>query len=585
MNILTTPEAQNRKIEASYGYGSFNTKKASALFNSGLVDNSYQVYGRFSRIVSDGYRDNSGFEGWSYYLSASRFWVNSSLTINLYGGPEFLHASWDGTEESILDTNRTYNPITYKNTVDNFNQPHYEIHHSRQLSDRLIFSNSLFYIHGKGYWEIYKDDRELYRFGLSSNLADISDLVQQKWVDKHQTGWIPRLEYSGDRWKWTAGGNFNTFRSHHYGKIIWVQSPTETIDPDHTDNDYNGNIREASLFGHTVYKAADKLNLIADLQFRHLGTEFAQNRAGAFSGFELNSYKISHNFVNPKIGASYNVTDKTTAYTSLGLAQREPSDNEYWDLWSGPDDYALDPLFSKSDTIWSGGNAVGVEWSQPLVKPERMIDWELGVRHNTEKVRASMNLYLMDLRNEIIYGGGVYEGYPLMGNADNTRHVGFEIEGNFMPVKKLQLYGNAAYSLNTFESNDILGYDISDNPVKVKGNKIPLFPDLIVNSGLSYNYTNNGKYNIKPMLGLRYVGKQYLESTNMPEAVIDPYFVADLGLNVMIPSGQNTPELRIQFSINNLLDEKYETSGYFYEGSYYYPGAERNYYLGLTLGF
>ena len=87
------------------------------------------------------------------------------------------------------------------------------------------------------------------------------------------------------------------------------------------------------------------------------------------------------------------------------------------------------------------------------------------------------------------------------------------------------------------------------------------------------------------MLGLRYVGKQYLESTNMPDAVIDPYFVADLGLNVMIPSGQNTPELRIQFSINNLLDEKYETSGYFYEGSYYYPGAERNYYLGLTLGF
>ena len=583
VNILTTPDAQNRKIEASYGLGSFNTKKGSVLFNSGLVENSYQVYGRFSRIVSDGYRDNSGFEGWSYYLSASRFWVNSSLTINLYGGPEFLHASWDGTEESILDTNRTYNPITYDNTVDNFNQPHYEIHHTRQINDNLVLSNSLFYIHGKGYWEIYKEDRELYEFGLSANPGDESDLVRQKWVDKHQTGWIPRLEYTGDRWNWTAGGNFNTFRSHHWGKVIWVQTPSGVIDPNHTDNDYNGKIWEGSLFGHTVYKATGKLNLIADLQFRHLGIEFEQNEAGAFTGQELNYYQISHNFLNPKIGASYHLTERTTAYTSLGLAQREPSDNEYWDLWQGPDDYAVDPLFAMSDTVWSNGEAVKVEWSEPMIKPESMIDWEIGVRHNTENLKGAVNFYLMELRNEIIYGGGVYDGYPLMGNADNTRHIGVEIEGSFVPVSKLQIYGNAAYSLNTFESDDILGYDISYNPVKVKGNIIPLFPDLMVNGGLSYDYSLEGRYRVKSSLRFRYIGKQYLESTNMEDAVIDPYYVADIGLNVLIPSHESVPEIRIQASVNNLLNTEYETSGYFYEGNYYYPGAERNYYFGLTV--
>ena len=600
VNILTTPDPQARRIESSLGYGSFNTRKYSALFNSGLVDNTYQVYGRFSRITTDGYRDNSSFEGWSYYLSASRFGVDNALTINIYGGPEFLHAAWEATPEAILDTNRTYNPIQYENTVDNFNQPHYEIHHTLKLSDDINIRNTLFHIKGVGYWEIYKDNwgngEPLFNYGLSTDPDAVSDLVQQQWVDKNQWGWIPMVSHTGDRWEWTAGGNFWTFDSHHYGKVIWVQNPAEgdTINPDHKDHDFNGYIWEGSVFAHTVYKPVERLRLIADLQYRHLGIEFKQNPAGAFSGAELNRYELSHNFLNPKVGASYELLEKMTGYASIGFAQREPSQREYWGAWVGPEDYKIDPLFARSDTIRVGPNAIRVDWSESLVEPEQMFDFELGVRYRLPKVKGSFNFYWMDFRNEVI-PGGVYQGYQTTYNADRTLHRGIEAEALWRPIEALELSGNLSYSLNTFES-DILS-DSTDAGSSIKGNRIPLFPEVIGNGRVSCIYRSNAGWSAKPWLGMRYVGKQYLEMTNLEGSVVDPYGLMDLGVLVELPANRGRPELKIQAVVNNILDEEYETSGYYlgelegyyigdkyYYGNFYYPGAERNYYLGLTVG-
>jgi len=583
VNIITTPDPQTRRMELTAGGGSFDTRKVSALFNSGVVDNSYQIYGRFSRITTDGYRENSGFEGWSYFLSASRYGLKNTLTLNVYGGPEYLHAAWDGTYETILDTCRTYNPITYRHTVDNFNQPHYELHSTRELNKTLTFNNSLFYIKGLGYWQMYKEDRDLYEFGLSPVSLE-SDLVQQKWVAKHQTGWIPRLEFQGDKYQWCAGGNFNYFQSHHWDEIVWVELPPAGTLPNQSSNDYNGRRWEASLFGHILYKYSERLNLYGDLQYRHLETVFQQNPAGAFSGDELNRYQVSHDFLNPKAGLSYKLDQETTTYFSLGFASREPSDQEYWDAWQGPDDFGIDPLFSHPDTVRSNGTVKYVDWSHPKVEPETMTDIELGLRYRNPSFQAGLNFYWMMLRNEIIYGGGVYEGYPVMGNADRTSHKGGELEAAGTISEKWEISGNFSYSLNTFDSGDILGYDLSYNPVPVKGNAVPLFPDLMAQIKLAYNEDNLWNWKVKPILSFNYVGKQYLESTNMSDAVIDPYWLANFQLIAEAPTYPGFPDIKIRGVVQNLFEAEYETSGYFYDGNYYYPGPGQSYYLELTLG-
>jgi iron complex outermembrane receptor protein len=582
VNILTISNEQSRKLESSLGYGSFNTRKFSTSFNSGIVDNTYQFYGRFSRIYSDGYREHSSFLGWSYYLSASRYGLNNTLTMNLYGGPEFLHASWDGTYQAILDTNRTYNPITYHNTVDNFHQPHYELHYTRELSPQTTLENTFYFIKGDGYWELYKDDEQLSLYGLTSNPALSSDLVLQQWVDKNQWGWIPRITYKADKYQVFAGGSFYDFYSHHFGKIIWVENPPVGSQADFEDHDYNGDIWEGSLFGSFSYQATPKLNLLFDAQFRHLATEFRQNPAGAFSGVELNRYEVTHNLLNPKCGASYKLNRAVRIYANAGFGQREPSQHEYWDAWQGAEDYGVDPLFKHSDTLRVGNTITGIEWSEPKVNPERLFDVECGARYQGEICQGSLNLFWMDLRNEIIYGGGMWEGYPVVGNAEKTLHRGVEAEGAIKIGTKSLLKGNFSFSRNTFESNDIMGLDPAYNPVPIKGKTVPLFPEIMSRWSFAYEIDRIPNVKFKPVFGLSYIGMQYLESTNMESAVIDPYLICNFRL--LLETKIQGTDFRLQAVIDNLFDEKYETSGYYYEGNYYYPGAERNYYVEVTVG-
>ena len=589
VNIITQTAPRDKRMEAAYGYGSFDTRKFSALFNSGLVDNTYQFYGRFSRITTDGYRDGASFEGWSYYLSATRFGLNNTLQVNLYGGPLLLHPAWDATPESVLDTNRTYNYTLehYPKTTEEFNQPHYELHHTVELSDQVTLKNTLFYIKGKGYWEIYKDWQPLFDYGLSSSPEDTADLVQQQWVDKGQWGFIPQLNWKRERFDFTAGGNFWNFHSHHYGKIIWVGGPSAEFTPKHEDHDFNGDIWEASLFAHAAYSPSDRLWLMGELQYRHLGVQFEQNRAGAFDGAELNRYELAHNFLNPKAGASYKLTDETSLYASAGLAQREPSQREYWSsIWVGPEYYGIDPLFAKSRPIMVGSDTVCTEWSDPQVEPEKMVDFEFGLKHRSPRLKGSLNLYLMDFRNEIIYGGGVANGHLIVvGNAERTLHRGVEAEAKYTPLENVELYGNAAYSLNTFESRDVRGISSAGTTIRVKrGNRIPLFPDFIARGRISVSFKPAEDITVKPSLGMSYIGKQYLESVNIESAVVDPYFKGDFRLLVALPRKAGRPGIEIHAVVDNILNTEYETSGYYYYGNYLYPGAERNYFVDLRLG-
>ena len=88
--------------------------------------------------------------------------------------------------------------------------------------------------------------------------------------------------------------------------------------------------------------------------------------------------------------------------------------------------------------------------------------------------------------------------------------------------------------------------------------------------------------NLNASLLIRYVGKQYLDNTENEDRTIEAYNLADLTLAYSLKDFLYFPELRLIFNIKNLFDVKYETAGHYYYENYYYPGAERNYYLGLT---
>ena len=87
--------------------------------------------------------------------------------------------------ESILQENRKANMETYWNAIDDFRQPHYELHNTFYFNDDWSMTNRLYYIQGEGFYENYKEgedaaDYSLERLGFASD--DEVDLIRRSQV-------------------------------------------------------------------------------------------------------------------------------------------------------------------------------------------------------------------------------------------------------------------------------------------------------------------------------------------------------------------------------------------------------------------
>ncbi|MDP8207454.1 MAG: TonB-dependent receptor [Candidatus Electryonea clarkiae] len=593
INLLTlSPQLAEPQLEATFGGGSFNTRKWGLAYNSGLINNTYGMYGRFSRIQTDGYRDRSGVELWSYFLTATRYWQRSKLTINVYGGPELTHAAWNASAESDINKNRKHNPYTYENTIDNFYQPHYELHHSYTLNPNIQIENSLFYIRGEGYYEQYKSGEDLEDFGYQefytpTDTITETDLVNQKWVKKNHVGWVPRLIWEQEKNTLQVGGDLQWYQGDHFGYVIWGDQLPPGAEPQHQYYAYNGQVSQAGLFVHDLYRLNDKTRLIGDLEFRHKTYSFKQTPMANFQNEELNAFNINYTFLNPKFGLSYDMTNELNLFGGVGLTHRAPYNDEYWDVWQGPDDLGKDPLFNTPDTIRSGGQVERIEWSGPIVEPEQLIDFELGTSFKADWYKFKLGAYWMEYKNAIIPYGGVNDGAPVKDNADRSVHRGLEFEAVVKPIRETKAWLNASISddrLTEYLTYNQL-YDDDWNPIgtetiDLSDNHIALFPSIMLHGGVSYYWMG-----FVPGINLRYVGKQYLDNTEDEDRTIDPFSLLGLSMSYKVPENIPLSGWEIKFRANNLLDEEYETAGWYdsWEGeNFYFVGAERNYFVTLT---
>ncbi|HSG99609.1 MAG TPA: TonB-dependent receptor plug domain-containing protein, partial [candidate division Zixibacteria bacterium] len=151
INVVSYALDQPRRFRLSAGIGEYwdrhssdwvgQTNRQTLEFSSGLIDGRYHLLARLSRQWTGGYVQNSWAHGRSYFLSASRLDPKSTTTFNAYGGPIRTHAAWDGIDLDTYRADRRANFLTYANEGDNFNQPHYQLHNSYQLSVHALLSS------------------------------------------------------------------------------------------------------------------------------------------------------------------------------------------------------------------------------------------------------------------------------------------------------------------------------------------------------------------------------------------------------------------------------------------------------------
>jgi len=602
VNLVTDELSDEAGGTASIETGSWGTNRRMLKYQTGDLGGGFASMLRLSQVESDGYRYRSGSEQWAVHWSGR--WRNESHTVqtNMYTGKELSHHAWDAVPESVLDEDRRTNLETYWNAVDDFRQPHYEVHWDWQLSDNLQLRNTAYHILGEGFYENFKDEADPWAYSLDSLFPDqytnidFVDLVRQKWVRKHQTGWVPALTWFHPGGRTVIGGDYYTFHSKHWGEVLWADAGAAGVPltpaqiPDGSKyHDFTGDKDAWSVYFNDRWEFLPGLTLMTELQYQHRQYDFIQEEVGNFTGADRNAYSVEYDFWNPKGGLFWNVPGEVAGgrlglYGHVGMNHREPADSDYWGVWAGPDDLGQDPLFENSEDVYENGELAYTRWSDPMVEEEKVINYEGGVVLDRDRFYMALNYYYMDFENEIV-GTGIWDGdngREHRANAQATIHKGLELALRWHPSEAHQIAVAGSRSWNTYDEFVV---EYADQTVDNSGNPLRLFPEVMLSvrwmADLGPVTTN---------LRVMHIGEQYLDASGDDERTIDPYTTVDLAVfaDLGALAGEKLDGFVGFLRLNNLLDEEYETWGYYDAwggGNSYIPGAPRHVMTGVNYSF
>jgi iron complex outermembrane recepter protein len=582
INLVTDRFDPEPKLTVSSGYGSYDTRKIGVTLNSGLIDDRLALYAHFGKTQSDGYRDLAWVDFLSYFFGGAHYTARTTTRFHIYGSKNRDHLNYYGispvatrngqTVEALEDrTLRRENPITGAEEIEDFHQPHYELITEWAANPALVVSNSLFYVQGGGYFDFdgsWADDtyfRLTPQYGYRSSGYPGRSLIRA-YVNNRQGGWLPRVTYQGENGTSEMGLELRYHQSLHYGQIRWAQNLPAEVTPDYRYYEYKGSKWIASAYINHNHRLTDRLNVMANLQLaykryrlfdeKYVGTEFT----------------VPNTFINPRLGVNYNLNEKVNLYTSVARTEREPRLVNYYD--------AAESTWSTPQFVQDAGGVF--DFDQPLARPEKLNNVEIGAALTTRQFRFNANVFWMDFRDEIVKSGQLdLFGQPITGNADKTLHSGIEISGAYLPIPTLTLQGNATLSRNTFKSHTDFS---SGQAVVLDGNRISGFPDLLANLRATYE---RGEF--RTSVSLRYVGKQFTDNSQdnrqnpglraaagYSPLAVPAYGLADFSASYDLGRKLGMKGFEIQLTVNNLFDILYETHG---EGLSFFPAATRNFLL------
>ena len=325
---------------------------------------------------------------------------------------------------------------------------------------------------------------------------------------------------------------------------------------------------------------------MANLYYQKINYKFDQHEAGNFSGKYLNFYEVDYDFFNPRFGINYNVSKNFNTYVNVSMAHREPTDDELYDTWDGPDDLGVAPLFAESESITNtAGDTLRIKWHEPYVKPERLMNYELGFGYVSGVWNLQTNFFLMNFQNEIIpYGGADDDGNPIRGNADETIHRGVELSVKTELPYNLFFDGNLSYNDNYFQKFIMKDWA---GDIDFSGNTIAGFPEVLGNAKISYKTSS-----LILSVQIQHVGKQYTDNTEDENRTVNAFNTANAYIIYRLKN-IGIEHVELSARVNNIFDKKYETAGYYdpWGGSdwsganYYFPAAQRNFMFGVRCGF
>ena len=572
LNIDTDRSSKEAYAQIANSYGSFDTRKHSVKFPTGLLNDRVEIPGRVSNITSDGYIDRASSDLKSYFLQGSYKTDNTFIKALVFGGREVTYQSWFGIDEHTLSTNPTFNPAGmysdedgtvrfHQNQVDDYDQDHYQLIWNERYNNNWRTSATLNYTKGSGFFEEYKEDASLDFHGLLPITIDgetsaESDLVRRRWLENNFYALSANAHYKDENWDTTTGVFYSYYQGLHFGEVIWA---TNFTGPNLGDRYYSGtgDKHEFTTFSKASYKINNSWSVFGDLQMSIVNYKTAGLTSDKVNMIVDEQYE----FFNPKFGASYSLNQGNQLYVSYGRASREPRRSDF---------------------------------EQGVFTPEILDDYELGWRFTGKNNTLSANLYYMDYKDQLVLTGQLDDsGGFIRETSGNSYRAGLEVEGDFKVLQQLHVRPNIALS-----SNKNKDYTTSRDGalVNLGTTNISFSPSFIAGNSIDYS----PKQNLQIALLSKYVGEQYLGNIDSQTSKLDAYFLNDFSVNYTITKLSFAKSLVLQGLVNNIFDVKYISNGYFYtydddfstpgtvttiEGAGFYPQAGINFLVGATLTF
>ncbi|MFA6885700.1 MAG: TonB-dependent receptor plug domain-containing protein [Fermentimonas sp.] len=588
---LQTAGARSKPFgEVSTAVGSYGTFLSNIAAGTGVLNNGLSFDARYSRVLGNGYIRNGSVDHTSFYSVLSHYTDKQLIRLSYLKGIQHTGITWEGvSEEQMKDPEygRKYNPageyydevgnrLYYDNETDNYYSDIIQLTLSRELNRFMTLSAGLSYNYGYGYYENYREDRKFSEFGLEDQSIDgvtysRSDFVRQKMMENDFYVANIGLDYSLNRLKLTFGGMYSYYDGDHFGRLPWIKHWSG----DESEIEWYRNIgrkSEFNFFTKADYQLNDKLSLFGDIQYRRVNYIFT----GEDDDLLDLTGDFLYNFFNPKAGINIKLNNSSRLYASAAVGQREPLRN---DLKDGIKGESVNPI-----------------------KPERMIDYELGYQYTgTNGWQLGANFYYMDYHNQMVQTGKLNDvGYKLMENVEDSYRTGLELEAA-LPLwsNKLRLDANATFSRNRIK-NYVAWFDHYDNQdnwnwegqisEEYGTTNISFSPDVVSAASVTWQPSTALYLNL---MG-KYVSKQYMDNTSNDAKSIDAYFVSNISAGYTFKY-TSIGTFNLQVYVNNLFNKEYVANGWaatdtFSDGSSinwigYYPQAARNYMMRLTLSF
>ena len=571
LNIRTDGLYKERFSEISQSFGSFNSRKRTVKYTTGLINDRFEFSGRHSSIKSDGYVDRASSDLNSYFFQGIYYNEKTLLKLILFGGEEITYQSWYGVDPETLKVNRRYNPAGeiyddngefikfYENQVDDYNQNHFQFHWNQKLSVKWDFSLGLNYTRGYGFYEEYNNDQSfssliLEDIEIGDTKINTTDNVTQKWLDNDFYVTTFSFQKKSINNKIIIGGSFSKYIGDHYGSLIWSKF-SSNAQPNHRFYYTLGEKSDANIFLKTTFLIKNYFSFFTDLQYRYVKYDLK----GTLNGPIDTNVNEKFNFFNPKAGVNLFINESSQAYFSVAVANREPNKTDY-----------------------DNGSP----------KSEKLLDFELGYKYSSTNLNLNLNIYHMLYDNQLVLTGELDEvGFPIRKNVGDSYRTGIELESFFKISPKLEWLNNISFSKNINKEF----YFKRDGIIQNLGEtEISFSPSIIIGSKLVFKKSENLIFEFLS----KYVGEQYLSNIGSELSKLESYFINDLSVNYLLKPKSFFKEIQISFLLNNLFSELYNSNGYWYnyddtwsnpeqtktiEGTGLYPQATRNFLLGVRI--